>query len=441
MNPWFGIAFVMVTLIAMIHGLSRLEKSARFNSETIRKFLHVVMGLLTLSFPWIFSDVWPVLTLSIISSLFITVLKVSDMSHWRPVICAKGRDSIGEIVFPLAIGLTFLLAGGNKMFFVIPVTILTLADAASALIGQRFGSQKYGTGDGSKSIEGSFAFATVAFAASFFPLTLMGGIGTAEAFNLSVILAIVAMMFEAIAWKGLDNLFIPLGSLIVLKTHMFIGMEELMLRLGFLLIPSLIVLIARRNSTLNGSGVVGSALFCYFSYILGGWQWMVMPVILYLSYRFLLPKRFRQLQSVHSVYGVICVASVGIVWLLIATVSQSEQYIFPYALTFAAHAAIISTAHMRFTSFSKPKVFALLYAVLKGWCLMCIPLICIQPSGQLVAVVFFLAPFCIGIPTALFYAANAKSVKPANRPSRWWKQAAFAAIASLLGMLALVLMQ
>ena len=143
MNPWVGIASVIIILIGVIHVLSRLQNSLIKDPEVIRKTLHVTMGLLTLSFPWVFQSAWPVVTLSIVSSVIIAVLKVSKLKQWQPVLCARGRASIGEIIFPLAIGLTFLLSAGDKILYLVPIIILTLADTASALIGQRFGTRKY----------------------------------------------------------------------------------------------------------------------------------------------------------------------------------------------------------------------------------------------------------------------------------------------------------
>lgn len=440
MNPWAGIASVMIILTGVIHALSRLQNSKIKDPEVIRKTLHVTMGLLTLSFPWVFQIAWPVLTLSIVSSLFVALLKVSNMKQWQPVVCARGRESIGEILFPLAIGLTFLLANGDKILYMVPVTILTLADTASALIGQRFGTRKYNCIGGSKkSLQGSFAFAAVAFIATFLPLNFCTSVGTPVAISIAAILGILAMMFEAIAWNGLDNLFIPLGALIVLKTHMHRGLAELDLRLSLLFAISILIVVLRRNSTLNGSGLISTALFCYFAFAMNGIEWVVMPILLYLSYRFLLPARFRNIQSEHNVYAVVSVASVGIVWLLVSMVSRSEQFIFPYMLTFAAHAAIIATAHMRFTNFSKPKMFAILYAVLKSWCLIAVPLLFLLPSDANTLLLIVLAPFCIGIPTVLFYAFNSSTLKPFTRATRWWKQASFAAIASLLGLIPLLL--
>lgn len=426
----------MVTLIAIIHGLSRWQRAFNPDPEVIRKALHVVMGLVTLSFPWIFTDSWPVLALSIISSLFIAVLKVSKMKNWSTVICAKGRQSIGEICFPLAVGLTFFLADGNTVLYLVPIIILTLADAASAIIGQRYGKKQYGTSDGHKSVEGSLTFAAIAFVSSYFPLVLTAHVGSPEAMVISTILAVLAMMFEGIGWKGLDNLFVPIGAFIVLKTHILLPLAVLVPRLGLLLFLCMIVLLSRRNSTLNGSGLLGTALFCYYCCIIGGTEWIIMPAILYLSYRFLLPARFRHMKGAHSVYAVISVASMAVIWLLIAHVSNSDKFIFPYALTFGAHAAIIATAHMRFTTFTKSRVFILLYGILKAWCLMCIPLVLLEPTSHMLLITIVLAPFCIGIPTVLFHIANTCKWKPITRTSRWWKQASFAAFGSALGLLA-----
>src|SRR5579885_1923083 len=268
LSPWIGVTLVMVALMITIHLLS-IFRDEIGDAEAVRKTLHVVMGTITLSFPWLFADPMPVLVLTVISSIFIMLLKVSNLKQWSSVICAKGRNSIGEICFPLAVGLTFILSGGNKVLYVVPILLLTFADAASALIGKRFGRMKYSTGDGTKTLEGSLAFSAVAFLYTF-PICCLSGLGMAESLTIASILSLLAMMFEGVAWSGLDNLFVPLGAFLVLKTHIGLPESMLILRLGLLLLLSLIVLVSRRNTTLNGSGIIASALFCYLSYTIGG---------------------------------------------------------------------------------------------------------------------------------------------------------------------------
>ncbi len=440
-SPWLAMGLVMSILVGLIHSLGKLQQRLQ-NPELIRKILHVVMGLITLSFPWVFKDAWPVVSLSIISSVFIAALKSSKLKEWQSVICANGRQSIGEICFPLAVGLTFLLARGDVLLYTIPIAILTFADAASAIVGQRLGNKTYGTNDGTKSIEGSCAFAMVAFVCTYLSIAfaIPGPSGQITAVCVALILAILSMMFEAIAWKGLDNLFIPLGAFLVLKTHLHLPATQVVINFMILLVVSAAIITLRRFSTLNGSGLIASALFSYYALSVGGPMWALMPITLFLFYRYLLPTRFQKIENIHSVIGVLSVSSVAVLWLLLANLQNNQIYLFPYALTFAAHAAIISIAHMRCTGFSRLKLLAIMHAVIKAWCLICLPLALLQPTVQLMVLTIFLAPICIGIPTVLFYFANSSHLRPRNRSSRWVKQTVFAALAASLGLIPLLLL-
>ncbi|MGD9680721.1 MAG: diacylglycerol/polyprenol kinase family protein [Candidatus Obscuribacterales bacterium] len=432
-----AMSLVMAALVSVIHFLSGLRKDDGSNSESIRKTLHIFMGTLTLSFPWLFQAPWPVVALSIFASLFICLVKVSNMKAWAPVVCARGRSSIGEICFPLSVGLVFLLAGGDRSLYMIPVAILTFADAGSALIGMRFGRRRFHTADGIKTTEGSLAFALIAFVATTMILSLTTGpLPAAQCLALAGIVALIAMLFEAISWKGLDNLLVPLGSYLALKTHMSLAAGDLGMRMLILVSLAAAIIFARRKTTLNGSAIAGVALFCYFAWILGGPLWALSPVLLYGGYRVLLPARYRDLRSSHSIYAVISVASAGIVWLLFS--SRSQDFIFPYTLTFACHAAIIAIAHMRFSGIDRPHVHAIVLATMKAWCLLCLPFLLLYKDTKMIMLVLFLAPIAIGAPAFLFYLVNTRHRAPATRSTRWIKQALFAAMASVLGFLAIL---
>ena len=437
-----AMASVMAILTGAIHMLAVLKRRFLDNPEIIRKLLHLSMGTLALSFPWVFDSVWPVVTLSIIASLFISLVKVSNLLEWRPVLCASGRRSIGEICFPLSIGLLFLLSGGDKLTYLIPVAILTYADSASALIGQRFGAHAFETNGGAKSAEGSLAFLLTSFTCAFASLHLLiPGAGLAQSLLLAFILALLAMMLEAVSWNGLDNFLIPVGTYYALTTHLPLAIDELVVRAFILSVLAAFMIGGRRRTTLDGGAILGAVLFAYFSWVMGGLIWMVIPVSLFISYRFLLPQRYRESRGIHSVYGVVSVVSAGVMWLLVANQKAAPEYIFPYALAFAAHAAIISIAHLRSHKLDKPRTYALLFAVLKAWCLICLPLVFLQPTLQMVLLSFFLAPFCIAIPTFLFFRGNQRSLAHDARLERrrWLRQALYGAIASALGLIPLLM--
>src|SRR5262249_18012010 len=148
--------------------------------EVVRKLLHMGMGLVTLSFPWLFDETWPVIVLAVLSIALLTSARLVAglKSSLGSVVSGVARASLGEISFPVGVAVLFVLLihGGAAPFdlravlYCIPVLLLTLADAAAALIGITYGRLQYPTADGVKSAEGSVAFFACAFFCTHVPL-------------------------------------------------------------------------------------------------------------------------------------------------------------------------------------------------------------------------------------------------------------------------------
>ena len=101
-----------------------------------------------------------------------------------------GRSSYGEFYFLLAVvALFWWTEGQSSLLFTIPVLILTLADTAGALVGSRHGRMRYGSAH--KTVEGSIAFAAVAFLCVLGPLLLWSSVGRAESFLIAATLALL----------------------------------------------------------------------------------------------------------------------------------------------------------------------------------------------------------------------------------------------------------
>src|SRR5262245_41759016 len=211
MNPWLGIGLVLVIFATLLAGLRLLQRLFSPHPELFRKILHVGMGLVTFSFPWLFDESWPVIVLAclsigaLLSLRLVTQLKESVVS----VLASVGRVSLGEVYFPLAVAILFVLYQREKMppdqrlmLYCVPILLLTVADATAALIGTRYGRWHYETADGEKSAEGSLGFFLSGFFSVHVPLLLGTDIGRAETLLIAVLLAWLSMMFEAIAWAG-----------------------------------------------------------------------------------------------------------------------------------------------------------------------------------------------------------------------------------------------
>jgi phytol kinase len=111
--------------------------------------------------------------------------------------------------------------------FVIPVLVLTIADAGSAVIGKRYGATRYGSAN--KTLEGSLAFAIVALVCIYVPLAVSGVVGRIETALIASTLALAVTLIEGIARRGRDNLFIPVGTYFILGALLDLDIHGLQL--------------------------------------------------------------------------------------------------------------------------------------------------------------------------------------------------------------------
>jgi phytol kinase len=138
-------------------------------------------------------------------------------NHVGGVIDGVGRRSVGEFLFPISVAVVFTLSRGDRVGYLAPILVLTLADAAAAVVGRRYGMCRYATPGGCKSLEGSLAFAAVAFASTHLTLLLAGNTGRVESVLLALVVALVLTLVEALVTGGWDNLLVPLGAWGMLK--------------------------------------------------------------------------------------------------------------------------------------------------------------------------------------------------------------------------------
>ena len=198
-------------------GVCRFERCS--TAEMSRKLLHVSMGAILCPLPWVFESALPVVALCaiyvglLIARRFLAALD----NHVSGVLDGVGRKSLGEFLFPITVGAVFVLAGGDRAAYLIPLLVLTFADAAAALVGRRYGTLRYPTPGGCKSLEGSLAFAVVTFAAVHLSLLLLSGVPPWESVLVAVVIALVLAVVEAFATGGWDNFLVPVGALVLLK--------------------------------------------------------------------------------------------------------------------------------------------------------------------------------------------------------------------------------
>lgn len=272
-RPALGMALEAALLIALIAAIRAMQRRFALSAEASRKLFHVSGGLSTLAFPWLFHDVWPVLALLPLTVGALLALKYVRRLRGElgEVLYGIERRSLGEVYMPLGITLVWVLSGGDPLLFCPPVLMLALADPMAALVGVRFGRHRYATLDGQKSVEGSLAFCLVAAGAVLLPLLAAGRVTHVEGLLIALDVALLAMLAESVAWRGLDNLFIPLVGYALLRVFLPMHVAGLLGQLIAVCAVAGFTLVGRRRLASQGSAVVGATVGVYLLCVLAGW--------------------------------------------------------------------------------------------------------------------------------------------------------------------------
>lgn len=212
------IAVVLVAMIFALWSAGQITKHLGLAPELKRKTVHVLTGLVSLTFPWLFSSALPVILMISLSLLAMAALRLPWLRKHSisTVLHDVQRRSYGEFYLLISVGLLFTLSVGQPVLYVLPLSVVALADTASALIGMRYGKLHFTVADGLKSLEGSAAFFVVTLLASLIILMLMTDAPDINIIALSVLVAGYTTAVESDSWKGLDNIFVPVGAHILL---------------------------------------------------------------------------------------------------------------------------------------------------------------------------------------------------------------------------------
>ncbi len=128
------LALVTIVGLLLLAMVEIIERRWQPPLEYTRKLAHVGAGAIALFTPALFSTHWPVLLLA---TMFSAALLISRRSGWLISLQLPARRGKGDIRFLWAVYLIILLEYGNTVIFKVPVLVLTVCDAASAIIGQR----------------------------------------------------------------------------------------------------------------------------------------------------------------------------------------------------------------------------------------------------------------------------------------------------------------
>ena len=210
--PWASMAIVAAALLGVLAVGEIGHRRLGLASELTRRLDHAAAGPVLLVLPGVFASPWPVLLLS---AGFAALLVVARLAGQLESVHGIQRASAGAFLYPAAIATTFVLAHERPERYVIAIAALVFADAASGLVGARWGRTSYVAWGHEKSLEGSVAAFVVTALAAVAILVLAGMPLSSAALVAAFTGLVVALVESALPW-GLDNLGVPLAALAAL---------------------------------------------------------------------------------------------------------------------------------------------------------------------------------------------------------------------------------
>ncbi len=274
----FGIFFVFILLVVACSDIIR--RRYLVSGETTRQFVHVAVGLLVSSSPFLFKAALPPALLAIIFIVLNAVaIRQEQMKGMHTIL----RRSYGTVFFPLSFLILILFFWyRNPAILMVSMLIMTLADPLGAMVGNRPGKKiNFRLWRDTKTVSGSLAI----FASTFL-LTTVGfyffrqwaAMALPELPELLVIglnVSIVATVSEAISHAGSDNLSLPLSTALMLAVLEQAGLSAQVSILGWILFSFLLAFVAYRLHALTLGGAAGAMLLGSFVFSIGGIYWVI----------------------------------------------------------------------------------------------------------------------------------------------------------------------
>lgn len=241
------IAFMLAGLL----GLNRIARASDWAPELRRKIVHVATGALAISLPWVLPQSWQVWLMLGLTTVALVLMRTRAFGGLGQAVHGVERQSWGDYLLVLGVALTFALHDGRAVLYVLPLAVLTIADAAAALAGLRYGRTFYSAGLSRKSLEGSTIFFLLTLILSMVCLLLLTDVPRENVIAISAAIAGFATLVEADSWHGFDNLFVPMGVLIFLTATLDATVAGAVVRVGVISLASALAFILVRGAGLS----------------------------------------------------------------------------------------------------------------------------------------------------------------------------------------------
>jgi phosphatidate cytidylyltransferase len=210
----FSLVFIAILLLGEL-----MQRIFKIRPEFSRIFSHVLGGIVSLFMITFFSSGWYIVSLCVQSALFLYLTKRLGLLNAHHGV---KRNTYGSSLFFFGILITYLISQwvGNIFLYCIPIVVLSISDPVASLTGL---NRKSGfwidplTGfQSSKTYIGSLGFFISTLIVLLAGLSLLNTLTTSGIIIISLIIAFITAIVEAVSPNGTDNLSIPVAVALLL---------------------------------------------------------------------------------------------------------------------------------------------------------------------------------------------------------------------------------
>ncbi|MEK7728912.1 MAG: DUF92 domain-containing protein [candidate division KSB1 bacterium] len=285
-----GFLILIFMLLVVAEGLRRRRFAG---PELTRKAVHLLTGVLILTCPFVFLTALPLLLLA---ALFIFVNYFSLRYNFFAGIHVNSRPTWGTVFYPISFFILLLLFWErNPLALLVGMSLLAIADVGAALVGENVKAPiKLPLPGDQKSAQGALAMFVCSAILIFCGLRFLG---PAQNFSpafpwllvMTLALALLATVAEALSWRGSDNLSVPLLSATATAFLMQASPENAQRFLLGEALAMFVAVLSYRLRFLDAGGAVLTFILGTIIFGLGGWSFSL-PILAFFVLSSLLSK-------------------------------------------------------------------------------------------------------------------------------------------------------
>lgn len=292
-SDWIYLLFFFAAILFAIIIAEISRRLLSWSSEATRKLVHIIVGILIATTPFIFQSKWPMVLLGV---LFTFVDFIAVQKNLLKGMHGTKRHTYGTVYYPISfVILVFLLWDGHKIILVISMLIMALSDAFAAIVGENVKKPlvlKFGPE--TKSLQGSLTMFITTFIVVFFSLLFLPQLTEKVTSPLlmvwtAFVVGIIAMASEAVSKGGSDNLSVPLLSAFSLYFMLNNNVAELSAFTFGMLLAALVAILSWRLKFLDAGGSVTTFVLATIVFGVGRWEFSL-PILAFFILSSLLSK-------------------------------------------------------------------------------------------------------------------------------------------------------